>query len=384
MTHRERTLQQLDPLGGMAVRTITILGAIGIVIFAIAQTFANARDIDFVGLAIVAIVVVAACAAVLIYSSSPLRAPMNRTVHLLAMGLAMLALVLNAGSMWRSNELIQDDWGPSVVGVVSLVLAVYRPARELAVVGSFAALFTGFLALLQVHSLQSPVPPFVFVIVAVTPVLALSLAGAMFVRVSVTTLVRWQSRADRAARRLADRSVEGIARSVQQDRVTILNRDVVPFFAEVLTRASITDEDRARASQIADSIRRVMVADVDRSWLDVVVEQAAGARDRPGAEAVQDPERLASAMNTDQRTATRAMIVTLFEHQGFDPDGFDVTIERDGDEVVGTIRADVIRGTTTVRSDLAPYLAVFRVLFRDLEIDYSASTVRIRFAYDRQ
>lgn len=384
MSNREPTLQQLDPLGGMAVRVITILSAVGIVIFAIAQTIVNARDIDFVGLAVIAIVVIAACAAVLIYSSSPLRAPVNRTVHLLAIGLAMLGLVLNAGSMWRSNTIIQDDWGPSVVGVVSLTLAVYRPARELAIVGSFAALFTGFLALLQAHSLQTPVPPFVFVIVATTPILAMSLAGAMFVRVSVTTLVRWQSRADRAVRRLADRSVEGIARSVQQDRVTILNRDVVPFFAEVLTRASITDEDRARASQIADSIRRVMVADVDRSWLDVVVEQAAGSRDRPGAEAVQDPERLAGAMNTDQRTATRALIVTLFEHPGFDPDGFDVTIERDGDEVVGTIRADVIRGATSVRSDLAPYLAVFRVLFRDLEVDYSASTVRIRFAYDRQ
>jgi hypothetical protein len=349
MSQRERTLQQLDPLGGMAVRVITIGGSIGIVLFAIAQTLANAKDIDFPGLAIVGIVVVIACVVVLIYCSSPLRAPVNRTVHLLAMGLAMLGLVLNAGSMWRSNELIQDDWGPSVVGVVSLTLAVYRPARELALVGSFAALFAGFLALLQAHSLQTPVPPFVFVIVAVTPILAMSLAGAMFVRVSVLTLVRWQSRANAAARRLADQSVEGITRSVQQDRVTILNRDVVPFFAEVLTRASITDEDRARASRIADSIRRVMVADVDRSWLDVVVEQAAGSRDRPGAEAVQDPERLASAMNTDQRTATRAMIVTLFEHPGFVPDGFDVTVERDGDEVVGTIRADVIRGATSVR-----------------------------------
>ena len=67
-------------------------------------------------LAIAALAALCAAAVIVGVASSPLRPPVSRTVHVVALSLALLAMVLSAMSMFRSNAYIQDDWGTIAVG----------------------------------------------------------------------------------------------------------------------------------------------------------------------------------------------------------------------------------------------------------------------------
>ena len=126
--------------------------------------------------------------------------------------------------------------------------------------GGLVAIYLGFLTLLQAPSLVADAPAVAFVLATVTPMLALCLGSAMFSANFVLSLERWHLREERATKNITKQLHAGIVRSVQQDRVTILNRDVLPFFTDVLARGQVTEDDCVCASEIADSIRSVMVA----------------------------------------------------------------------------------------------------------------------------
>lgn len=379
MSSIERAFQQLDPLGALTGRPITIAAAIIIPVFAAIMTWVSRYDIGNWPLAIAALVAIAAAGVGLDYASNPLRAPFRLLMHSVVSGLASLAFLLSAFSMWDTNRYIRDDWGPIAIGLVLLSLSQYRPPKEIASTGLSLALFVGVVALAQAHSMVTGVAPIDYAIVAMTPVLALSLASAAFGQRLVDGIEAWRLRARRAATQFTDENSGWIARSVQQDRVTILNQDVVPFFADVLQKGTIGDDDRDRARAIADAIRAIMVAEADRSWLDIIVDQSLGA-----AATVSDPQRLASSMGTDQRTAVRAVIVALTGHAAFDPEQFSLTLSAHGAASQAVLHAGMQLSDNVVRSEFAPYFAVMRIVFSELRVEFSDSALTVRFSYDQR
>lgn len=381
---RERSIQQLDPLGALAARPFTVFGAVGIAAVALTVTLIGHGDVESGWIATAALGALAAASGALVYASSPVRAPLRRNAHLLVVGLAVLALALNSLSLGATNHSIGNDWGPAAVGALFLLLAPYRPPRELVAVAAFAALFGGFSALVQTPAVEEANSPVVNAVLAMAPILAMAIGGAVFISALVRGLERWRGSEMLTATALATEHAHGIALSVQQDRVAILNRDVVPFFAQVLTRSSLRQSDRARAAELSDSIRRVMVAEIDRSWLDSVLSQAAAERGIAALPAVDDPLRLAPAMGTHHRTALRALLVALLELDGFIPAGFSLGIRRVGATCAVTLRAELQVSEAVSRAALGPLLAVLRVVFTDLQATFGPSTITLRFYYDQR
>ena len=373
----ERAFQQLDPLGTLIGRPMTYFAAAGIPIYASMMTWFNRFDIDYPLLAVLALAVVAVTSAALVYGSSPLRAPFSLRMHVLVTGAATLAYVLSAISMWHSNAYVRDDWGPVVIGLALLSLSQYRPPKEIASTGLVLALFAGVLALLQSPSFVTVTPIIVFALVTMMPILAMSLASATFGKFLIEGLVRWRRRARRAVSSFATENTDWIARSVQQDRVTILNQEVVPFFAEVLHRGVIGDEDRQRARRISDAIRAVMIAEVDRTWLDAIVEQISG---HPS----DDPDRLAILMSTDQRTAMRAVIVAVAGHPAFSARDFTLAVRSAGSQSMVTMEAMLDTAENVLRGQIAPYFAVVRIVFSDVKVEFASSTLTLRFSYEQR
>lgn len=373
----ERTFQQLDPLGALIGRPMTYVVAAGIPIYAAVMTWLNRFDIVYPLLAVVALAIVTLISAVLVFGSSPLRAPFSRRMHVGVTGAATLAYVVSTHSMWQSNAFVRDDWGPVVIGLALLSLSQYRPPKEIAATGLALALFVGLFTLLQAFGLSVGVPTIVFSLVTMFPVIALSLASATFGELLIEGLVRWRRRAQAAVSSYATENTGWIARSVQQDRVTILNQEVVPFFADVLHRGAITADDRERARRISDTIRVIMVAEVDRTWLDSVVEQVAGSMS-------DDPDRLAVAMTMDQRTATRAAIVALAQHPAFSARAFSLSIRAVDELCTVTLEATLETADSILRGQIAPYLAVIRILFADVKADFSNPTLTLRFSYEQR
>jgi len=379
MSTINRAFQELDPLGALTGRPVTIAAAIGIPAFAAVMTWFNRLDVDNWMLAALALLAITGCGAALAWASSPLHAPFSLRMHIVVTGLAVAAYVLSAASMWQSNQFVRDDWGPIAIGLVLLSLSQFRPPKEITSTGLVIALFAGVFTLAQAHAFATGVAPIVFSIVTMTPILALSLASAAFGRLLINGLDRWRRRARRAVSAFSDQNSDWIARSVQQDRVTILNQDVVPFFAEVQRAGVITEADRVRAREISDAVRAIMVAEADRSWLDIIVSQSVGEQ-----AVVADPERRATWMTTEQRTAVRALIVALTGHAGFLAEDFSLIIDSKGDTCRARLVVTMNTIDSVIRSEFAPYFAVMRIVFSELKVEFSHATLTLRFSYDQR
>jgi hypothetical protein len=385
VTTVERTRQQLDPAGSTGVAPVAIFLAIGAFLYAVSMTVRGQSEISNPIFASLALALLAIAGLMLISASSPNRAPLTERAHAAIHAITVLAIVCEAVGQWGSNAYIRDDWGPATLGILLVALGPYRPAREIAVGGVCSAISIGIITYFEVPSLVTSGPALAFIALAVTPMLALCFSAAMFSDGVVASIERWQKRAQAASVSLVHEFREGIARSVQQDRVTILNRDVLPFFTEVLARDTITDADRERARTIADSIRRVMVEEVDRSWLEALMELTGVERtNRPGAAqvVVDDPHRAASAMTVAQRTAIRALFVAFADYPGFTRDHLRITLSDQGERNRGVIMAQVPVTDSVMRSTFAPFFAVMRAVFTNLEVEFVQSELTLRFSYD--
>jgi hypothetical protein len=257
--------------------------------------------------------------------------------------------------------------------------APYRPWTDLTVGGIVLAVVAGASWGIGAAAFPHHVPIGVAGFLAAAPTLVLTAASAVFAWTFAGLAERVQIRAGSYSVERAER--DGIAESVQQDRSTILARDVAPFLAELRTREVITDADRARAREIADGIRRSMVADADRTWFEHAVTADGG-----GAAVVDDPDGLIATLDADQRTVVRTFLRAALRATTVDPAGFRATIGRapdTTDRVAVSIDLAVADSDVGIHRTFDPYFAVLRVTFPDLDVAVRPSALALRFSYDQ-
>ncbi|MBH0054911.1 MULTISPECIES: hypothetical protein [unclassified Salinibacterium] len=374
------SVQQLDPLGTLDARPVGVVAAAGVLILGAVMTWLSGPHIAHPVLANSALIFVALSSVTLIIGTSPLRAPFSGGLHAAVIGYLVIAFALSSASLGSNAALLTDFWGPLLIGIACMALAPYRPIAELVTMGVVAAIFTGFIAIVQSSVSEVQAPAMIVALFSMTPVLTMSIGGAAFSRSLIQTHEEWASRALRATSRQMRREHAGVARSVQQDRVTILNRDIAPLFAELAQRGIISPEDSARAAKYSESIRELMVTEVNRSWLESVVANSFGALD--DGNRVYDPHRLAGAMTAHQRTALRAAVLAVATGGEIDRRSVRLAIEKTDSGAVITVTGLITSSESSWRSSLAPYLAVLRVVFTGLRISYRSPSLTVRFTYD--
>ncbi|MCU1570735.1 MAG: hypothetical protein JWR33_1476 [Naasia sp.] len=382
MTAREPTLQSLDPLGALAGRPLTALAGIAAITLAVVLTVGYGRQIGSPVVAALAILVCAAACGALVWYSSPRRAPFRRRAAVLVTLAAVAASVLSTVASWGQNSLVRDDWGPVAIGLLLLALSPYRPPLEIQTLALVSAAAVAITTLAESPFFSGDVPPVTFVVVAATPILALALAGSAFSRTVIARIARWRARAETASVAQALNMQGGITRSVQQGRVSLLNRDVVPLFSGLVERSIVTLEDIERATAVSDAIRALMVAETERTWLDeLILHPPSGTEAAVWPSVVSDPSHSADAMAFEQRAAVRALVGAL---------GQRLAARNVSVRVTGTRRAtfelscstDV--GESHLNAVLAPYLAVLRAVFSDLSVAFARPSLTLRFCYDCQ
>ena len=382
MSTRELTQQQLDPAASFELRRAILL--VLAILPALMLTLAVVRFLNSSSpaTALVAIGFVAAACGILAVAISPARAPVPRSIHVTVLGLTVAALAVDVAAGWNSDPTGRNNLIPIAVGILTLALSPYRPPRELAVGGVVSTVLVGAIALLHAQVSPSSVLPWIHVIAWTAPVLALSLGSTVFGYGMVREFERWRTE-------VASRTIEAapvlrqeIRREVQRNRVSILNQEVVPLFARVLERGDVTEADREEAAAIAAAIRGVMVAEVDRNWLESGV-----ARFLPGGvgddNPVSDPERLSSLMTVDERAAVRALLLAIFTAPTFNPRGFCIDFVGEPTKVRATVHAHLDHRERATRSIVDPYLAVMRVMFPGLTLKTAPSEIRLEFSYGR-
>lgn len=389
MTIHERSRQQLDPIGTFGNNLTTILftmSAFGIAALLVVGSFDRISNPP---LSMVALLLLGASCTYQVLASNPIRAPFTRRAMTIILLTCLLASAFELASEWGETRMVFNGWGPIALGFLILAMGPYRPPREIAAAGTIAAVFFGFLTVVYTGASDGDLPVLAIVAVSVMPILAFSYATAAHSRAVVDGLERWRRKVMRPGRVVTREDEDGIARSVQQDRVTILNREVLPFFLEIIEKPAVSNADRDRARNIAASVRKVMVAEVDRSWLEHAVDQltALDHAHQPSTEPeplVRDDDHVANHMSYDQRTALRAFIVALHEGSAHKAGFMKVELFRDGSLFRAVMVAELEIADFAVRSRFAPYFAVLRVMFTDLRLEYLHGVLTLSFSYEQR
>ncbi|MFD3443011.1 hypothetical protein ACFDTO_00210 [Microbacteriaceae bacterium 4G12] len=382
----ESTAQQLDPLGTLSGRRLAIVGASLALLYAVTMTAREFGDLVHPVAATLALLALAAACLALVLGGDPRFAPFTRRRMAFVLTAALLAHLLSAYATWRHNDFVRDDWGPVAVGVLLLAFAPFRPWAEILRSGIAAAVVVAALTVVQLPYFVTAAPPLVLVSAAMAPVLGMTVASATFCRALVGSVKEWDGRATRAREADVGRVREGMARSVQQDRVTILNRDVLPFLTEVLDRDSITEDDHERARRISDSIRGVMISEAGRSWLEDLLLQhrqeamlAGIAQDPP----VSDPHKVAEFMDLEQRAALRALLDDLLRTPALQRGTLAIRLTSTGSRCDAEVAAVLRMSRHRARCLISPYLAVFRTAFDGVRVERIDTELVLRFSYAR-
>jgi len=358
---RWKTPQQLDPLGGITARLIVIVAGIIAVGVAIALTITGWEQVSTPWIAALAIAVLAADVGYFIYASSPYVAPLKFGSHVIICLGALLAVALDELSQWGSNTLIRDDWGPISMAIVVISLGSYRAPWELLACSIGSSAIIGGIAVIvgQSGTLVTPVPPAVFIVTMVTPVLASGIASAAFSRTLIRRMLSWRAS---LANNLA---VTGDA-TAPTGHLAFLHGTVIPFLDRVVTTGELGVDDGARARLLAQELRVLMVIDAEQSWLTGVVDR------------FEDPARVAHELDAEQRGCLRALITHLQSSEAFAKRSVRLRLGIDNGRPAGVLDVDTLAHHNP-RAELAPYIAVARHVFPLAEAVFTSTGFALTF-----
>ncbi|HEY1106005.1 MAG TPA: hypothetical protein VGE78_07635 [Agromyces sp.] len=370
------TQQEADPIGAITAAQIVVIGAVLSFGTSLALTWVHRAEIVAPAAAIASIVLVAAAGVVAAISAAPSRAPFTAERLWLVVTLAVGAAIAEYMSTVGSNQYLYDDFGPVVIGMLILSVAPFCTWLSLALAGVLASIVLSILVVGASAYVLADAPVAALIAINAAPVIALTAAAAGYAYAIIAETLAWQREANRAALQRDAELRAGIARSVQQSRVSVLGRAVLPFLAGVRTaeRISVADADRAR--ELAEELRRALRAGIESTWLD---DLAANLRVSRGVETfVDDPTGAADLLGDDQRSALTALITWLAETGRSERVGVSFAPEPGG----GLIRivADP-SGRPPAKRELDRFVAVARAVALGAESVSTRENVSVELRY---
>ncbi|MFP7759640.1 hypothetical protein [Marisediminicola sp. LYQ134] len=380
----ERTRQQVDPAVTTGSHIPSVILAIGSVVWAGGVTIVSRTRDDGVGVAgleyeLLALSVLALAALVVAVGSNPLRAPFTRLSHVTVHALVIAAAVILAWGLRGVDPWVRDDWPALSLALLIVAIGAYRPVGEILVFSLTSATAIGAITWIKSDAAATDAPAVAFVVIVVAPLVCVALGVAASTAIIIASLER-QNLEEKtvAAAELGDVTA-AVIKSVQRDRVSVLGRDVSPFFDEVIKRGQITASDRERARAISDDIRGIMVSEAGRSWLDLALGSVVRSGEWPHV--VDDRHGLADSFSETQRRAIRALFIELDGDQSLDRIAVRLTKRLDRPFCV----ISVALGATAhdIHSRYDAVFAVLRIAFPALNVDVTPGTIIARFRIDQ-
>ena len=311
---REITLERLDPLSAAAARPVTTGAALLAAALPLLVAVTRGHEIVQPAWFVASYLLVLAACVLLLDRSRPTRpvwqAPSAQLFQLLLMATAVTSALSTAGA----NERLRDDWAPLVVGVLLMASTPYRPAREIVGWTALHTLLCAGLGIVQAPAAISDVPTVTYAITGSFTVAILGLAAAAYAHSLNTSTRLWQERAWQSAAAVAREQRAGVARSVQQRRITVLNHEVVPTLQRIVDADDLSEADREEARRLARSIRSLLVAEVEKGWAQQMLDDVVARHPRLNIVATaDDPDDLGQRAALERRTLMRAIVVVAVE-----------------------------------------------------------------------
>jgi hypothetical protein len=404
----EAGMPETDPVATAASRPLTLITSMTSLAVAGSLTVVHPGHLERPAVMAAAFIFLAATCLFLIRGSNEMRGSFTTQKHIVVVLLSWTAASLSTFAQWPNNEYLRDDWGPYIVAITLIATSPYRPLGSLLAALGTSALFVAGLAVWQTPAMSTALPNSAFALLAAAPVVLLATAGIVYARVDVFE----------HAARVTDRpelgaEAEPVELTTQEKRVMLLTGEVAPLFSWVVQRRTITADDVEHAAAISAAVRATMVHGANQSWIACAtaeaIESAQSSVTRPAhaaarsvaqilvATRVWDASDLSGRMSFEQRTAVRALLEVMFEHDQVRPESFAARVLRHGHDVQlwidvsyglgerGAMRPATPPRAWHLRKPLGPFVAVARASF--LSVDFTTYStkeslkVTLRFSY---
>lgn len=351
--------QQLDPLGGVTAQVFAWTFTGVAVLTTAGMSIAHRSEYVYPAMLVPAFAGIALACAVLVYASSPRRAPFSRTSAIVVHLAGLLAVVAEALTQWGANISSRSDWAPVVLALFVLAMASFRPAGELVSGSIVSAAVVLVVTYAGVTAAGAPLPPLVYAGLTAGPLLAAGTGAAAFSAVAVRRLSRWRDRTSVLRRAEAERIRSTVREELHSERLELVESEVGPFLRGLLERGDVTADDSRRARELGDALRRALVEEADGVWLDDLVAE------------LRDPHGLAVRMDDTERAAVEAACASLADRRTV------ATLERTGSSARLTLRWG--HG----RDRLGPEVqAMLRIVFPDARVQPALRLVELEFDAD--
>lgn len=376
MSRMRLTQQEADPIGAITAAPLVWIGAIAALGTSIALTIVHLPEVGSPLAAVLAIALVAAAGLTAAISAAPGRAPFTTERLWLVVTLAVGAAIAEYISTIGANRILYDDFGPTTVGLLILAIAPFCTWVSLLLAGVLASVVMSLLVVGTASVIALEAPLSTLIAVNSAAVLAMSAAAAGYSYAIIDETLTWQREANRAALKRDAELRAGIARSVQQNRVSVLGREVLPFLAGVMTadRISVADADRAR--ELAEALRRALKAGIESTWLDDL-----GANlqlSRGIVVIVDDPKGAAVDLGDDQRSALTALLLWLGDADRSAEIHFAISAESERRRITLT---SAHGSSPPSRRELDRFVAVARAVEMRAEVILTRENVRVELSH---
>ena len=373
MAVRERDLrrsaQEVDPLSWFVGPYLPLAFAGLIFAFGTVMTIVFWGSSPQPGLQLAALWLAALGGLVIHVRTRPVLRPFGYGSAAIALGAAVLGVILSALDYRDTDFQLTLWWGPGAPALILLGLAPYLPVRKLLVVGIAATVAVAVVGFAILYPNDTTTGPITTALILAYPVAISTAATALF----SYTIVSRVSRALESPSRLMvpgqtvrDEAVERL------ERITLarLTARAAPFLLQIADAAQVTHADRSLAGQLARRLRDDLVTQADASWLDAI---AADTR-----LVVVDPERLARSMTNAQRTALRGMLRAILDLPETDTGSLLIELRRTPDgSTAAAVSMDAALPEGRRIMHLAPYYLTLGTAVADLEFDRDRFTFRI-------
>jgi len=256
---------------------------------------------------VAAITLVASACVLIQIRTRPLRPMFGPRQALAPLALTVGGLALSTVSAINSDALVQYWWASIGVGCVIAALGPFSTVRQILVYGTGLTAVTAACGYVAFAPVSTVWPALSVTLIAGCAGVVATVATATFGYVVVSrtqALLRGAGTVPPASEGASDE----VARRVERRTLARLGNRVAPFLEGIAEAGEVTAADRALAGQLARQLRSDLVSQVNRTWLDSVALF--------GRIYVVDPDKRADRMNAAQRTALRALLLSVTNNPG--------------------------------------------------------------------
>jgi len=369
MTPKTRlSMTQVNPLGSSGsweAAVVLGLATWSYVLLSTVVSFATFPDQTKMLLAVVLITVAIIINMVV---AAPRSREYRRYDFFLVAGLALGAALLQSAASPGGVASIATDWGPLALAGILASASAFRPRFDLLWAGFSAAVIVGIQKTLESRSSELPFGLVYFVLMAVAPIVIVTLGQAAYTGYAIRSLKAWRRGFQQTQEQSNSFAAMGTARTIAQGLLSEFGVDVQPLLVRILQSGRITATDVDLAAAAAERIRSRLVTLSAQTWLE-----------RLPVEAIDD-----DAVTEKFDVASRAAVTALVS--GMNAQGLSGLIVRltpvaDSSRIQVHISSQHSQSRFALRAKLAPIFRVLYVVFFNVSAVYGTGTLTVQFDY---